>query len=88
MRSVSNIIFATMTSGHEGYRSPVHDLETARSMFDAFAAAGYRDAGTAGRLRKRVARADAGRSGRREGLLGRDEVHAPVDPARGMNQTS
>jgi len=47
MGSVSNIIFATMTSGYEGYGSRVHDLETARSMFDAFAAAGYRDVDTA-----------------------------------------
>lgn len=46
MGSVSNIIFGTMTSGYEGYGSRVHDLETARSMFDAFAAAGYRDVDT------------------------------------------
>lgn len=47
MGSVSNIIFETMTSGYEGYGSRVHDLQTARSMFDALAAAGYRDVHTA-----------------------------------------
>jgi aflatoxin B1 aldehyde reductase len=47
MGSVSNIISGTMTSGYQGYGSRVHDLETARSMFDAFAAAGYRDVDTA-----------------------------------------
>src|SRR5260370_37005659 len=48
MGSVSNIIFGTMTLGYEGHGSRVHDLETARWMFDAFAAAGYRDVDTAG----------------------------------------
>jgi aflatoxin B1 aldehyde reductase len=47
MGSVSNIIFGTMTLGYEGYGSRVHDPETARQMFDAFAAAGYRNVDTA-----------------------------------------
>ena len=47
MGSVSNIIFGTMTLGYEGYGSRVHDPETARSMFDAFASAGYRNVDTA-----------------------------------------
>jgi aryl-alcohol dehydrogenase-like predicted oxidoreductase len=47
MSSVSNVIFGTMTLGYGGYGSRVHDLETARLMFDAFAAAGYRDVDTA-----------------------------------------
>jgi aflatoxin B1 aldehyde reductase len=47
MGSVSNLIFGTMTLGYEGYGSTVHDPETARQMFDAFAAAGYRDVDTA-----------------------------------------
>jgi aflatoxin B1 aldehyde reductase len=47
MSGVSSIIFGTMTLGYYGYGSRVHDPETARSMFDAFAAAGYRDVDTA-----------------------------------------
>jgi aflatoxin B1 aldehyde reductase len=47
MSGVSSIIFGTMTLGYYGYGSRVHDRETARSMFDAFAAAGYRDVDTA-----------------------------------------
>jgi aflatoxin B1 aldehyde reductase len=47
MGNVSNIILGTMTLGYEGYGSRVHDPETARSMFDAFASAGYRNVDTA-----------------------------------------
>jgi aflatoxin B1 aldehyde reductase len=47
MSNVSNVIFGTMTLGYHGYGSRVHDPETARLMFDAFAAAGYREVDTA-----------------------------------------
>jgi aflatoxin B1 aldehyde reductase len=36
-----------MTIGYEGYGSRVHDVETARAMFDAFTAAGHRSVDTA-----------------------------------------
>jgi aryl-alcohol dehydrogenase-like predicted oxidoreductase len=87
MGSVSNIIFGTMTLGYEGYGSRVHDLGTARSMFDAFAAAGYRDVDTA----------DGYGNGSCEQMLGiwasrrtsrSRRGSRPCRPRAGMNQTS